>query len=613
MVKGGYLGKLARVNLSSREVKVQELSEEFMVKYVGGRGWAARLLWDEARDVAEAFDPRNKLLLVAGPLTGVMAPGACKLAVASISPATNIYGDSNVGGMMGVGLKQAGLDGLLLEGVAEKPVYLWVDERGVEVRDATHLWGMGSLEAERKLKDELGSDVSTLTIGPAGENLVHYACITCDYGYQAARTGLGAVMGFKKVKAVAARGSRSIPLADPAEVERTYREMVDYLVSDARIKVWWEQGLMQVVEWAQEASCLPSFNFRSGLFKHAGRIGGVATAEAKRRDVACYLCPMACRKLMEARGKLVLGPEYETAVFLGSNVGVASLEDVAYANWLCDDLGLDVISAGEVAAFAMECYEMGLIRSEDVEGLDLSFGNSEALFKLLELIAYRRGLGDLLARGVREAASKLGGEAWRAAMHVKGLELTGYDVRAAPAMALAYATADIGAHHNRAWAITYDLKVGRESYGDDKAGWVIYLQHVRPLFDCLGVCRLPWVELGLSLDHYAKLYVAATGVKLCLDDLLRASERVYNLTRAIAAFRGLTRAHDTLPARFFEEPLPEGPLKGAKLDRQRFERLLDKYFELRGWDLKTGWPKADKLRELGLSDVAEELYRGGCG
>ena len=613
MVKGGYLGKLVRIDLASRKVRVQELSEDFMVKYVGGRGWAARLLWDEARGVASAFDPGNKLLVFTGPLTGVPIPGACKVTVASISPATNIYGDSNVGGMFGVELKQAGLDGVVLEGVSKRPVYLWIDDRGVEVRDADHLWGLGSLEAERRLKEELGSDVSTLTIGPAGENLVRYACITCDYGNQAGRTGLGAVMGFKKVKALAAKGSKTIPLASPVEAEELYREMVDYMTSREQIKTWWDQGLMQVVEWAQQASCLPTFNFKSAVFEHADKIGGAAIARAKRRDLSCYLCPMSCKKLMEARGKLVVGPEYETAVFLGSNVGVASLEDVAYANWLCDELGLDTISAGAAVAFVMECFEKGLIKEEHAEGLDLSFGNSEAVFKLLEMIAYRRGLGDVLAEGVERAAARLGGEAWRAAVHVKGLEVSGYDVRAAPAMALAYATADIGAHHNRAWAITYDIKAGRTSYGEDKVKWVIYLQHVRPLFDCLGVCRLPWVELGLDLELYAKAYRAATGLGLSLDDLLKASERVYNLTRAIAASRGLTKEKDSLPDRFFEDPVPEGPLKGAKLDRGEFQRMLAKYYELRGWDPTTGWPRAEKLRELGLDDVAEALHGGGRG
>ncbi|MCX8204720.1 MAG: aldehyde ferredoxin oxidoreductase family protein [Candidatus Nezhaarchaeota archaeon] len=610
MIKGGYLGKVARVNLKDKRVKIEEVSEEFAVKYVGGRGWAARLLWDEARDVSSAFDPSNELLVMTGPLTATIAPGACKTTLASISPATNIYGDSNVGGMFGIELKQSGLDGIVLEGASDRPVYIWIDEGGIDIRDASYLWGLGSLEAEREIKKELGEDVSTLTIGPAGENLVKFACVTCDYGNQAARTGMGAVMGYKKVKAIAAKGSRSVPVARVDEAMEIFEEILNYMLSREEIKAWWSQGLMQVVEWAQEASCLPAFNFKSTIFKHASQIGGAAIAKAKQRDVACYLCPMACKKLVEARGRMVIGPEYETAVFLGSNVGVSSLEDVAYANWLCDNLGLDTISAGAAVAFLMECREEGLISEDELEGLDASFGNAEALFKLLEMIAYRRGIGGLLAEGVERAASKLGERAKRAAMHVKGLEVTGYDVRAAPAMALAYATADIGAHHNRAWAITYDVKVGRDSYGEDKVKWVVYLQHVRPLFDCLGVCRLPWVELGVDLKLYAKLYEATTGVKTELSELLKSSERVFNLTRAIAVYRGLSKDKDTLPERFFEDPIPEGPLKGAKLDRDKFQQMICKYYDVRGWDPETGWPTLSKLRELGLSDVAEALYGG---
>ncbi|MEM4700241.1 MAG: aldehyde ferredoxin oxidoreductase family protein, partial [Candidatus Nezhaarchaeales archaeon] len=570
-----------------------------------------RMLWDEARDVGSAFDPRNKLVIMTGPLTSTIAPGACKITLASISPATNIYGDSNVGGTFGLELKRAGLDGVVLEGASSTPVYIWIDERGVEVRDASHLWGLGSLEAEEELKRGLGRDVGTLTIGPAGENLVKFACVTCDYGNQAARTGLGAVMGFKKVKALAAKGSRSVPVADIDKAMKVYEEVVNFMVSRKEIRAWWDQGLMQVVEWAQEASCLPTFNFKSATFEHADKIGGAAIAKAKRRDVACYLCPMACKKLVEAKGKVVIGPEYESAVFLGSNVGISSLEDVAYANWLCDNLGLDTISAGAAVAFLAECREMGLVSEDELEGVDVSFGNAEALFRLLEMIAYRRGIGALLAEGVEGAARRLGGRAWRAAMHVKGLEVTGYDVRAAPAMALAYATADIGAHHNRAWAITYDVKVGRDSYGEDKVRWVIYLQHVRPLFDCLGVCRLPWVELGVDLKFYVELYEAVTGVGVELSELLRGSERVYNLTRAIAAYRGLRRERDALPDRFFEDPIPEGPLKGARLDRGKFQQMLTKYYEIRGWDPETGWPTPSKLRELDLSDVADVLYGGG--
>jgi len=300
----------------------------------------------------------------------------------------------------------------------------------------------------------------------------------------------------------------------------------------------------------------------------------------------------------------VEGPEYETAAFLGTDVGVADIEDVAYANYLCDELGIDTISAGNVIAFATECFEKGIITTEHTDGLALSFGDAEAVFELIKKIAKREGVGDVLAEGVRHAAQVFGGDSSDFAMQIKGLEISGYESRDAPAMMLAYMTADIGAHHNRAWAITYDIEVGRDAVTPDKAAKVIELQHIRPLIDCLGACRLQWVELGMPLDYYVPAMKAITGLDRSWEDLIHVAERVWNLTRAfwVREQPGFGREWDYPPARWYTDPVPTGPSKGKVVSKENVDKLLDMYYEQRGWD-QNGIPTREKLDELDLDFV----------
>ncbi len=613
-IRGGYWLRVLRVDLTNNSWKVQRIDPSFAVKYIGGRGWGARMLWDEVPPDADPLGPRNNLYIMTGPLTGTAVPGAGKTHFVFISPHTGIYGDSNVGGMFGVELKQAGFDGVVLEGAAKEPVYVWIDNGDVEIKDASHLWGKGAIETEEEIKKELGDyAVKVAAIGPAGENLVKIACVTSDFGRQAGRAGVGAVMGSKKVKAVAVRGDKDIPVAYPEKLKELFDETMDYLLKHKDLDIWIRQGTSQVVVWANENACFPTRNFSASVYeKYKDISGDVIERKNKIADKACFACPMSCGivtmiKHGPHKGVVVEGPEYETLGMLGGNCALPTPEDVIYANYLCDDLGLDSISAGGVIAFAIECFEKGLIDEKDTGGLKLKFGEPECVFKLLEMIAMREGIGDLLAEGVKKAAEKIGKGAEKIAMHVKGLEISAYEHRAAPAMALAYATCDIGAHHNRAWAITYDIKVGRLEYTEDKVKWVIYLQHIRPLFDALGTCRLQWVELGLGAEYYAKFYTAVTGVETTLEELLKRSEMIWNLTRAISVRRGL-RNQDWLPRRVFEEPTPSGPYKGAKLDEEKFKEMVKKYYELRGWD-EEGVPTPEKLRELGLEDVAEEIAK----
>jgi aldehyde:ferredoxin oxidoreductase len=612
--KGGYLGRIGRVDLTSRRATDETLSRRLVRDFVGGRGWSSWIAWSEIPENVDPLGPENKLVVATGPLTGLLTIASGKTTFASISPQTGIYGDSNVGGMFGPELKYSGYDALIIEGRAERPTYLLVDEGRIEFKEASHLWGRGSYETEDTIKKDLNDKrVKVASIGPAGENLVKFSCVNVEYGRQAGRTGTGAVMGAKKLKAIAVRGSKDVAVADFEKLRNIFDEAMRIALNHRDLKMWQRQGTLQILDWSNDNDCLPTRNFQAANFEAIAGIDGYAMeSKTKVSNKSCFGCPMGCGQFSIVRsgdykGTAAEGPEYESATLLGSNCGLEKIEEVVHANYLCDDFGLDSISAGNVVAFAMECFERGLLRSEEVQGLDLRFGNAKAMFELLRMVASRSGIGDLLAEGVRTASKKIGKGSEKFAMHSKGLEISGYDSRGAQAMGLSYATCDIGAHHNRSWAITYDLKVGRTTYGDDKVKWVIYLQHIRPMFDCLGVCRLPWLELGIPPEIYVKSYSAATGIDASLDDMLRVSERVWNLNRAIAARRGVSGKDDWLPDRLFDDPVPAGVAKGMALDRGKFSEMVSTYHRLRGWS-PTGIPTKEKLAELGLEDVAHALW-----
>ncbi|MCL5025199.1 MAG: aldehyde ferredoxin oxidoreductase family protein [Chloroflexi bacterium] len=598
----GYAGKILRVDLTSGRVRTEPVDAALARDYIGGRGFAARIIFDEVKD-ADPLGPDNKLVLAAGPLSGVFLPAGAKATFAAKSPATGIYGDANIGGHLAAEMKYAGYDAIVFEGAAPEPVYLYIDDAEVDLRPADYLWGQGTVTAEQSLKAQLGDEFQIAAIGPAGENRVYFACIGHDIGRQAGRTGVGAVMGSKKLKAIAIRGTGSVEVADLEAVRRIGREMILKLNGDPGLQVWHDYGLTSVATWSNSIGALPTRNYQSGYFESAEGIGHAAMKERIFLSTkACFGCPMACGKFTEVkeRGIRVEGPEYETIALIGSNCGFDRIEDVAYLNQVCDELGLDTISAGNAIAFAIECYQNGVISAGDTGGLELRFGDADAFASLAGLIARREGIGDVLANGVRHAATVFGGGTARYAIQVKGLEWSGYEARGAPAMMLAYATCDIGASHNRAWAITHDIAAGRDLL-EGKAEKVIELQHIRPLFDLLGACRLQWVEMGLDLKYYADIYPAVTGVDASWDDLLTCSERVFNLTRLYAQreLPGFGRSFDYPPARFMEEPVPTGETKGKLVTREQIDWLLDRFYELRGWD-RDGHPKPETLRRLRL-------------
>lgn len=605
----GYAGKTLRVNLSAGSAWTEPLDASLVEDYIGGRGFAARIIYDETMGV-DPLGPDNRLVYASGPFAGVFIPAGGKMTIAAKSPATGLYGDANIGGHIAAELKYAGYDAIVVQGTAETPVYLYVDDDTVEIRDATRYWGTGAIESETALKEELGESFQVCTIGQAGENLVRFACVSHDIGRQAGRTGVGAVMGSKRLKAVAIRGTQTVPVADVDALKRIGREMLLKVKEDPGLKIWHDYGLASVNTWANSIGAFPTRNFQSGYFEGIEGIDHNAMRERITvNSKACFGCPMACGKFcrVKERGVWVEGPEYETAALIGGNCAIERIEDVAYGNYVCDELGLDTISAGNAIGFAMECFERGVIDASQTGGLEPRFGDIEAFVTLAHQIARREGIGAVLADGVRHAAAVWGKGSEAYAIQIKGLEWSGYESRGAPAMMLAYMTADIGAHHNRAWAITFDIQQGRDKV-EGKAAKVIELQHVRPLFDCLGACRLPWVEMGLDLKYYAELFPAITGRQLNWDELLTVSERVYNLTRSYAVREraGFGRDDDYPPARFSTEPVPTGATEGSFIPREKLDQLLDDYYSLRGWST-SGRPEPATLRRLGLGSVAEEL------
>jgi len=603
----GYAGRILRVNLTDRTTKPEPYDPEIARRFLGGRGFSAYILYTEVPQGADPLGPDNKVIISTGPLSGTLVPGAGKTDITTKSPQTGGYASASVGGLICAELKYAGYDAIIFEGTSEHPVYLFIDDDKVEIRDAADLWGKGSLTVEEELKKDLGEAFQIATIGPAGEKLVSYACITHDFGRQAGRGGVGTVLGAKKLKAIAVRGTKSIPIADVEAFRQQAKGMYKACMESDALQVWQKYGTAGVTTWANEIGAFPTRNFQSGFFEQHQSLSGEVMREAiVITDKACFACPCPCGKYSysQKHNVFVEGPEYETTALLGGNCALADIEDVAYANYLCDELGLDTISTGNCIAFAIECFERGIISATDTGGLELSFGDSQAVFALIKKIAAREGIGDVLAYGVKHAAEVFGGDSADFAIQVKGMEMSGYESRNAPSMLLSYMTCDVGAHHNRSWSITYDIQVGRDNISADKAAKVIELQHIRPLFDCLGACRLQWVELNLNLDYYAQILQALTGEERSWDDLLKISERVWNLTRAYWAreVEDFGRAWDSPPPRTWKEKVTTGPTQGSSVSWEDNQKLLDMYYEQRGWD-KNGIPTRAKLTEMDLTDI----------
>jgi aldehyde:ferredoxin oxidoreductase len=604
----GYGGSILRVDLTTGKITKEPTPASLARDYIGGRGFGAYFLFKEVPKNADPLGPENKLIISSGPFSGLMIPGAGKCDFTTKSPLTGGYASSSLGGHFTAEMKYAGLDSIILEGISPKPVYLFIDDNKVELRDASPYWGRKTIGLEKEFKEKFGEEFQVAVIGPGGENGVSFACVNHDFGRQAGRGGVGTVMGAKKVKAILVHGTHSIDVADLDAYRKAGMAIFKACKDAEGLKPWQSYGTTIVSSWCDEVGALPTRNFSAGSFEGAKTLSGPYMREQiVITDKGCFGCPSPCGKYsrMKRYNTNVEGPEYETIGMMGSNLGIADIQDVAQANLLADDLGIDSISTGGVIGWAMECYEKGLLSKADTGGLELKFGNVQAVFTLIEQIAARKGLGALLGEGVKKASQKLGNGSDKFAIHVKGMEQSAYATHNATAMLLAYMTCDVGAHHNRSWAITYDLQVGRELVVPEKVARIIWLQNFRPMFDVLGACRLQWVELSIERDLYVPALEAVTGIHRSWKDLEQVGERIWNLTRLYWAREneGFNRAWDLPAPRFYEEAPKTGVTAGQITRFEDVQRLLDMYYQQRGWS-DEGLPNSSTLERLGLAAIA---------
>jgi len=587
----GYFGKILHVNLTDSSTSVESFDDDFAETYIGGRGFAVKLLWDhlQKHPQLDPLAPDNILVIAPGPLTGVYLPSSGKNTFATISPATGIYGDSNMGGSFGVEIRQAGYDALVISGRAQNLCYLFIDDDHISLVTCPELAGKGNLETEGRIRQAIGDhDIRVASIGPAGENLVRFACVTSEWSRNAGRIGIGTVMGSKNLKAVVVRGNKDIPVADLKNVVKISNQAYQELRCHEMMDFWHRQGLMAVIDYANEIGILPTNNFLDAHFEKAENINGFTMeANFKIGNTGCFACPMHCGNINLVKegkfaGTVTEGPEYETAAMFGSNVGVDDFSAILKGNQLCDDLGIDTISTGNLIGVIIEAYEKDLISIDDLDGKPISWGEVDRILELVHQIAHKESIGATLALGAKGVLQR-----WPQlkplVSHVKGLEQSAYDCRGASSMALAYGTSDIGAHHARAWTVGKELEMGADWSNRERVDLVIYHQHIRSLFDMFGVCRLPWIELGFHEDFYAALYSSVVGRKFTLETLLEKSRHIYDMTRAINVKLGVTRADDYPPDRTFDVPIHSGTLAGKVCDRNTYEEMLTMYYKTRNW------------------------------
>jgi len=613
MSEGGWTGKILRVDLSKGKHTIEKLGPELASNYLGGRGFAAWMLWNELNPGTDPLAPENKLILATGPLTGFLLPSSGKMVVAAKSPLTKGYGDGNIGTRASVQMKKAGYDMVVMEGRAEKPSLLHINDGELEILSAESLWGKDTYEAEELLEEQYGKSSGILLIGPAGERLVKFAVIVSERGRSGGRPGMGAVMGSKNLKAIIVEGSSEIPAKDPDRLKELGRAGYQEIKDASQYGFWIRQGTMATIEWSNGNSVLPTHNFKEGVFEGWEGISGETMEKTyKVRRKGCPNCNMQCGNICEIKEGPYKGEttevDYENIAMLGSNLGIDAMEWVLNLNLLADKMGVDTISLGSSLGFAAEAYSRDMISKEKL-GVDIKWGDGASMFQLARRISLREGFGDHLAEGVREVAGRLGRGAEDFAMHVKGLEISAYDCHAAPGMALAFATSSIGAHHKDAWFIVWEMEMGRDVISREKVERLIEMQRIRAgFFESLTTCRLPWIELGFSLDWYPKYLEAATGMKVSLQELYRVSDRIFNLIRAfwVRENPGWTRQMDCPPKRWFGELLTQGPLRGTKLSEDGYDELLGWYYEIRGWDQR-GIPRVSTLEQHDLGFVADQL------
>ncbi len=629
----GWAGNILRINLTERKVE-REPTAHYAEQFIGGRGVGAKLLYDALEPGVDPFDPRNPLLLNVGPLTGTTLAGSGRVDVTARSPLTRLRAKSNFGAYWGPELKYAGYDHLFIRGKADRPVYLWIENDRVEFRDAGHLWGKDTYETQRLIKDELGDpDVKVVCIGPAGEKLVRFACLLTETGDAAGRTGMGAVMGSKNLKAIAVRGTGPVRLARPKEfldlALKIHQEIRDHPACQ-ELSQW---GVVREVKYMYEFSFFPLGAFEEVNWEPIiDNWPGTAYLEKYQlKNVGCFSCPMRCMNFLSVPG---LGRGVTSCEpFSGFTGEVWNLDmNVMWeATLLTNKYGMDSSEMAASIAYLMELYHEGIISERETDGIPMERGSKDAILSTIHKIARREGFGDLLAEGQKYAAKHWGPAAEEKLILVKGLSPHGYEMRPYRGTALAAAVGHRGDPLPLRGSLTeYDwnrwpdwwMSVAKEMYGtpeaavptsyEGKAMATVISEHTERVPDSLGICK--WLYnlfVFQTLDYPVALFRAATGLEVDQNYFLEVGERIRNLERAFDVREGLTRADDALPKKFFKEPLKKGKFAGAVLDEARFEQMKDEYYALRGWDRETGIPTRQKLVELGLADVAEDLSRRG--
>ncbi|MBN1572901.1 MAG: aldehyde ferredoxin oxidoreductase family protein [Deltaproteobacteria bacterium] len=628
-MNGGYLNKVLRVNLTEETSRVESLEDGFIRKYLGGRSLALYYL---LRETAPGLDPLSEeipIIFATGALTGNSGPAIPRYTVVTKSPLTGGLGASEAGGFWGPELKFAGYDALIVEGRAKKPVYIWIKDDAVEIKDAGKVWGLGTYEAQNLIKEEVGEKRARIAIiGPAGENLVRFANVGNELGHYNGRNGLGAVMGSKNLKAVAVRGSGKLMVFDEKRLKGIAREFAKSFKENSLGNTLFEYGTTATVEALAGFGALPTRNWDTGVFEGVENLfADVYNEKLLIGRKGCYACPIRCKRVVDVKDERFSvnseygGPEYETIGALGSNMGIDDLNVVAKGNELANHYGLDTISLGMTISFAAKCFEEGIITEEDTGGLRLRFGDADSFLKAIELIAKREGFGDLMAEGTARMAEKIGRGSEKFTLTVKGQEAPMHDPRTKISVGIAYATSDIGIDHmvaphdgfftdSESWSFNNARRLGiKEPTGlfdmtKTKVKNFAILNRYYRMIDVIGCCCFGFAPRGpMDIETFLDMINAITGWDTDFEELLKCGERSLTMSRIYNFREGFTEKDDTLPKKFYEK-MADGPYKGKlAIDGDKFAELVRLFYEDLNWEGETGRPTKEAVESLGLSDL----------
>ncbi len=643
----GY-GKILDIDLSTGKVVKRDIDPEFAKKYIGGMGFSIKILYDEVGPEVDPLGPDNIVIFANGPLTGTQAPCSGRIEITTKSPLTGNIGTGNSGGRWGAQLKHAGYDLIIVRKQAEKPVYLWINDDEVELKEATHLWGKDTWQTTdillKELKARDKADISVLAIGQAGENLVKFACPLNDYYHVASRTSAGAVMGSKKLKAIAVRGTGVVKVAQPEEFRKAVKEARERILDSEKAKNM-PGGPPEPRQGSLDRGCLTGKNYQTGVLPRWIETRGLDVAKKyiTQKDGTCYACPIPCFNRVEVKDGKYAGVIENRGQMpgvvndWGAKLAIESLPAIWRCKELCQHLGMDYVAVSGAIGLCMELFQRGILTAKDTDGLELTWGNEDATIQMIQKIANRDGFGNLLAEGTVKAAETIGHGAERYAMVIKGMDMMIPDPRTGRRGWLFGSLTNpkggdnvktthchLEHFHPQWWADQFDMPdevkakifaVPPETLGDTWEGKPTMCKWFEELYSSVnsfGICFFPaGFNMALGPTHLSHLYSAATGWSMTPQESQKAGERVFNLFKAYAVRTGLSRKDDDWPARFYEEPMPEGPTKGAILSRNTIQGLLDEYYSLRGWNVERGIPTRERLAELGLDDVAADLEKRG--